>query len=317
MIKHMSKYLLAFILLLAACSWFGDGHVAQVNDEKISKNEYLASLRSTLSKYSENTIANKERLAQIKMDVLENMIKERILYEEALKAGIKIPSAEMERELTDFKSRYTDASFRKMLEIKGIEYDDWKESLERSLYIDELIKSNILAKTSVSADDIKNYYNNNPKEFTRGEEIHVRQIVLEDKASADKILESLADGANFAELAMKNSIAPEARKGGDLGWFERGIMPKAFDDACFKLNVGETSPIVRTEFGYHIFKLLEKRAPATMPFDKAKERIRSKLQRERTYGGFEKWYEGVRKNAKVAIEQQELSAIDPFKKEQK
>ncbi len=84
--------------------------------------------------------------------------------------------------------------------------------------------------------------------------IRASHILVEDKQVAEEILQKLKDGKNFEKLAKKYSICPSKKRGGDLGTFGRGVMVKEFEDAAFKLTVGEVSGIVKTKFGYHIIK---------------------------------------------------------------
>jgi len=313
-LKNIS-YMILFAVL-TSCVGTSDRYVASVDGEKISRREFRAELRSTLAKYDPEA-ANKERLEKIKNDLLEDMIKDRILFNKAKEAGIKISGRELDSELNDFKSRYTETSFRKMLSMKGTDYDDWKKSVERSIYIDKFIESIVLNKKPISDRDILSYYKKHKSDFRRPEEVHVRQIVVDDEETAEALRKRALKGETFSELAMENSIAPEARKGGDLGWFAREIMPKEFDSVCFRLKNGEISPVVKTEFGYHLFKLVEKKAPAEMSFEQAKEKIRMKMAQKRGTGDFDAWYADQRTNSDVKIDQEAVSNIDPFEKENK
>ncbi|MCE7741514.1 MAG: peptidylprolyl isomerase [Candidatus Heimdallarchaeota archaeon] len=84
--------------------------------------------------------------------------------------------------------------------------------------------------------------------------VKASHILVKKRSQAVAILEELHGGANFAELAKKHSTCPSAKKGGDLGFFTRGQMVKAFEKTAFSLGKGEISGLVKTEFGYHIIK---------------------------------------------------------------
>jgi peptidyl-prolyl cis-trans isomerase C len=90
-------------------------------------------------------------------------------------------------------------------------------------------------------------------------EVKARHILVKKKSQAEEILEELKKGANFAELAKKHSECPSRKKGGSLGWFGRGKMVKPFENAAFSLKKGELSDIVKTQFGYHIIKVIDAR----------------------------------------------------------
>lgn len=90
-----------------------------------------------------------------------------------------------------------------------------------------------------------------------GNEIRCAHILVEKESLAKEILEKIKKGESFAKLAEQYSIDGSRRRGGDLGFFPKGMMVKPFEEAAFKLNKGEVSGLVKTEFGYHIIKRLE------------------------------------------------------------
>ena len=90
-------------------------------------------------------------------------------------------------------------------------------------------------------------------------EYKARHILVKTQDEGKKIIEQLDKGANFEELAKKESTGPSASKGGDLGWFGRGVMVKEFEEAAFALEESEVSETVKTEFRWHLIKLIEKR----------------------------------------------------------
>lgn len=88
--------------------------------------------------------------------------------------------------------------------------------------------------------------------------IHAKHILVDNRSKALKIIENLKEGANFESQAKKHSKCPSGDSGGDLGWFGKGKMVKLFEQAAFKLNKGEVSEPVRTQFGWHIIKVIDK-----------------------------------------------------------
>lgn len=147
-------------------------------------------------------------------------------------------------------------------------------------------------KVKVTDAEISEFYEKNLKQFETPEEARARHILItpepkeadrekakaEAKARADDILKRLKTGASFADLARANSADPgSAKMGGELGWFPRGVMVKSFEAAVFSLKKGELSPVVETEFGYHIILLEEKRDAGLVPLNKVKESIVASL----------------------------------------
>jgi peptidyl-prolyl cis-trans isomerase D len=153
----------------------------------------------------------------------------------------------------------------------------------------------LLTKVEVSKEDVRKYYDEHQNDLGTPEERHAAHILISAsaatsqaeqdaaKAKAEQLLQQARQyPAKFAELARKNSQDPgSAVNGGDLGFFGRGMMVKPFDDAVFALKVGEISGLVKSDFGYHIIKLVEVKPSRVLPFDEAREGIVNKLRQQK------------------------------------
>lgn len=89
--------------------------------------------------------------------------------------------------------------------------------------------------------------------------VHAKHILVETKEEAQEIIDELEDGASFDALAKKNSKCPSGSDGGNLGWFDKGTMVKEFEDAAFNLEKGQISEPVKTQFGWHVIKVIDKK----------------------------------------------------------
>ena len=159
----------------------------------------------------------------------------------------------------------------------------------------ELSVDNLLAKVQVSKEDARKYYDEHQNEFGSPEERQAAHILITVKANAtpaeqdaakalaEKILQQVRQApSRFSELAKKDSQDPgSAAKGGDLGFFGRGMMVKPFEEAAFALKVGEISGLVKSDFGYHIIKLIAVKPSRITPFDEALKGIISKLRQQK------------------------------------
>lgn len=127
-------------------------------------------------------------------------------------------------------------------------------------------------------------------------EYHARHILVEDKATADTITKDLKGGADFAKLAEQKSKDSSGKTGGDLGWFTLDTMVKPFADAVVALQPGQlTEQPVQSQFGWHVIKLEESRAPAPPAFDEVKDRVKVMVQRKR----LQTYLDDLRKTAKI------------------
>ncbi len=148
---------------------------------------------------------------------------------------------------------------------------------------DELRRGKLLSDVSAriappTDDQIQAYYRENPDDFRTEEQVHVKQILVRDEATARQILGELKTGAQFEALSQKYSKAPNAERGGEIGFVSRGQLPKIFEETIFQLKPGQVSDVVQTDESFHIFKV-EARDPAgTMPLAQAHDLIRVKLE---------------------------------------
>lgn len=158
------------------------------------------------------------------------------------------------------------------------------------LSVDEL-----LSRVEISKEDVQSYYDSHLSEFGSPEErqaAHILITVKPDaaqaerdavKARVEKLLQQVRQSPDkFAELAKQNSQDPgSAGQGGDLGLFGRGMMVKPFEEVAFSMKVGEISDLVKSDFGYHIIKLIKIQPSRALPFDEAREQIAHKLRQQK------------------------------------
>jgi peptidyl-prolyl cis-trans isomerase C len=148
---------------------------------------------------------------------------------------------------------------------------------------DEMRRQKIISDAAAEVapppdDQVRAYYESHPAEFKSGEEVHVRQILVHDEAQANDIVQKLKGGAAFEELSAQYSLAPNAKKGGEIGYVSRGELPKMFEDEIFALKPGGISNVIRTDSSFHIFKVDERRPPGTIDLNTAAPVIREHIK---------------------------------------
>jgi len=159
----------------------------------------------------------------------------------------------------------------------------------------------------ISEETLMAYYKDHASEFKPPEEIKARHILVKTEAQANKILDELKAGKDFAELAKKNSIDPAAAAGGKLempdgrDWLPRGVFEKSFEHVLFKIPKGQFGGPVKTQFGWHILKVDDLRQPETPPFVQVRSQIRNRLQEQKNEETHAKLTEELKKNIPVTI----------------
>jgi len=139
--------------------------------------------------------------------------------------------------------------------------------------------------------------------------VHVAQIVAPTREKADGVLRRLQAGEDFGRIAQEVSTGPEAAKGGDLGVFTRGVMPEAFDRVVFTLPEGKASQVVRSPYGFHVFKVIKKDKGRWIEFADVKDKIKLDLMKVKEEKEFRKWLDRLKAEAKIRIDQERLRQV--------
>lgn len=273
-------------------------------------------LQEPAFKDAQGRFVGQDRYAEILRDArypsaaaFEAELRDEILVKklmDILEANVYVSDQEVEKSYRDqverARIRYIQlprARFAQAAAATDAEVKDWFEKHKTEYRLPEqreaaylLIDQNQLS-TSVKVDDkaLRDYYEQNKEEFTRPEQVHARHILVNTEGRSDAEAQAkiaaakdrLSKGEAFAAVAREVSDEPAAKtSGGDLGYFGRGQMVKDFEDAVFNGQVGTLIGPVKTQFGYHLIEVLDKRAAGTQPFEEVREMIRQRLASEQT-----------------------------------
>jgi peptidyl-prolyl cis-trans isomerase C len=218
--------------------------------------------------------------AQHKAEVVNQLITEELLYKEA-------------------ERRHID---------RDPEAKDLIKEAARKIIISKLLDAEVTRSAPVSDDDISKYYEEKKDQYMIPEVIRASHILTNTEEVAMQALEELKAGADFAELAKKYSKDLTKDRGGDLGYFKKGQMIPEFEKVSFSLNVGDTSGIVKTRFGYHIIKVIDRKEASYRSLDDVKESIRTLLSGERKKTKLEGFIKKLQAKSKIKVNNSLLTA---------
>ena len=282
----------------------GGDCVATVNGEKIPPEALEKRLSVYMSLNQEITDATRKL-------VLDQIIDKLLLKQFVKEQGIIVSADEIEAELEKVKFFFSSsqkgsgASLEKVLESRGSSILQLREEIRNTVALSKYMGKNI------KADELKSYFDSN-QDYFNGEEVRASHILVdtrglksekelgEAKEKIDKLKKEIDSGADFAELAKKNSDCPSSEKGGDLGFFEKkGTMVEPFANAAFSLKVGEVSEPVKTQFGLHLIKVTERREGEEVSYED--EEVKEKVDQFYRDEKKESLLESLRKKAKIEI----------------
>jgi parvulin-like peptidyl-prolyl isomerase len=147
------------------------------------------------------------------------------------------------------------------------------------LALDALLAADLAAEPGPA--EVERWYAAHRAEWTRPERVRLRQILVEDRAAAERAVAEVAAGAGFGEVARRLSRDPSAARGGDQGVLARSDLPPAFADTIFALRPGEVSRIIQADYGFHVFQVVERLPAEVVPLPRVAGEIRDRLRRER------------------------------------
>jgi peptidyl-prolyl cis-trans isomerase C len=320
--RESNIFLLTILSLTMLCTTFQaqaaessdeSGKVAVVNGTVISQEQFdrnMIPVQENIEALGKSLSA--ADLARVKKMVLEEIIRNELLYQECLKNNVEIDDDEINKKYESTKSQFSsDAEFQQRLKELNNSEELYKSQIKRALAIQRLINQKF--KPTVTDIEIRKYYDDNPDQFKQKSQVRASHILISVDSSATKaqkdaarkeieaLLVRVKGGEDFAAVAKEKSQCPSSANGGDLGFFSRGETVKPFEDAAFSMKPGEISNIVETQFGYHIIKLTDKKDERIIGFEEAKEEISKTLKKEKIADSYNGFYTDLRNNAKVDI----------------
>ena len=306
-------FMLIFLPAMASDPKPSDEKVAVVNGVVITRTQYDKELdvhRERISRQGKQI--SDDQVAELQKDILEGLIEREVLYQESQKAGIKITDQKVNEQLSGIKKRFpNEEEFKKALASMNLTEAEVREQIQRGLAIRELIDTKVANKIVITEEETKAYYTDNPQLFKKPAQVKASHILIKVEPTADdakkaaagkkieEIQQKLKEGGEFAELAKEYSEGPSSTKGGDLGYFQRGQMVKAFEDTAFSMKADEVSGRVETRFGYHLIKVYDKKPAQTLAYADVKNKIAQRLKQEKVEKDATRYVETLKKDAKV------------------
>jgi peptidyl-prolyl cis-trans isomerase C len=266
--------------------------LARVNGEAIQRADFERALK-VLETRAGGTIPP-ERRDEILRGLLDQLVTYHVLEQEAHKRNLDATSSEVQQRMAQVRQQFpNEQAFSEALKQRGMDPKQFEKDTRNDITVNKLMQAEAATATLVGEQDAKDFYDKNPDRFKQPEQVrasHIFKRVLPGsdaatkqkiRASLEPILKQVKAGADFAELAKKNSDDSSAPAGGDLNYFGPGQMVPEFEKVAFQMKPGDTSGIVETQFGFHIIKVTDRRPGRTIPFPEVKEQIANFLKQQR------------------------------------
>ncbi len=254
-------------------------YVATVNGYRISTMEYQAELERI-----KECMHLQQASAELKQRALEQLIDASLLLNKASESDITVENDDIDNCVVDFMLQFdSEEEFHTMLQNNHVTLKDLRTKIRNELLIKAYIKEQFPPKDAISADQLQEMYLENKEAFITQEKVRASHILIKGNtpvsyAKAMKIRADIHSVEDFQRHASTCSDCPSGCNCGDLGFFPRGKMVKAFDDVVFNMKINEISNPIQTEFGCHIIMVTDKQPSKVASFDEVKDALKNRLE---------------------------------------
>jgi peptidyl-prolyl cis-trans isomerase SurA len=269
--------------------------IARVNNDVITMSDYQKAdeqLREEVAHDCQGCAQDK-LMAEFKdqqKDLLRGLIDQSLMVQRAKDMGISVESDVIKR-LDDVRKQNQLASLEdleKAVEASGLAWEDYKTTIRNGLLTQEVVRREVGSHINIPNDEVKQYYDAHPQEFTRPEQVVLSEIFLSTEGKSPEEIESVQKkaedlrnrvmkGDDFNEIAKRYSEGSTAKDGGDLGTFKQSELAPQLEEVVFKMEKGQITDVIQTKTGFEVLKVENHYKAGLQPMDKVENEIMNRL----------------------------------------
>jgi peptidyl-prolyl cis-trans isomerase C len=287
--------------------------VARVNGETIQKWEFDDAVRRMEARAGSPVPS--EKRDELLRGVLDQLVAYHLIAQESRARKMGPSDADIDARIAQIKGSFpNEDAFQKGIAAQGLSIDQLRAQARMSLEVSKFLEAEVASKVAVTDTEIDAFYKQNLDRFKQGETVHARHILIgmpqnpppetkkQARQAAQAVVAQLKRGVPFEDVAKKvSSDTGSAQNGGDLGFFPKGQMTPAFEEAAFALKPGQTSGLVETPFGFHIIRVVERRDARTAPFEEVSGQIKEFLTQGQREKKLDEFVTQIKTKAKIEI----------------
>jgi peptidyl-prolyl cis-trans isomerase C len=287
--------------------------VARVNGEAIERWEFDNAVKRIEARAGGAVPPDKRD--EVLRGVLDQLIAYHLLAQESRARKLEVGDTDVEAQLGMIRGSFPDdKTFQQSIAAQGLTLDQVRQQTRTGLQVQKVIEAEVASKVVVQEAEVSAFYQQNLERFKQGDTVHASHILIglpqnataeqrtQARTKAQAVLKQVRGGGDFAAIAREQSQDPgSAPNGGDLGFFPKGQMTPAFEEAAFNTKPGAISAVVETPFGFHIIKVHERRGPRTAPLTEVSGQIKNFLEQGQREQKLEQFVEQVKTKSKIEI----------------
>ena len=284
--------------------------LARVNGEAVTKGDFEKFIAQM--EMNAGSPVPPDRRNEIYRNALDRLVDLKLLTQEAKSRGVKGDEQQVTSEIQGIRGRFpSEEEFNKALAAQNMTAEKLPEDMLTQTGVNKMMEEATAGAAPVSDADVKDFYDKNPDKFKRPEQVRASHILIKTegdeaakkkaRASAEAVLKDVKSGKDFATLAKQHSSDGSAQQGGDLGFFVKEQMVPEFSNAAFALQTGQTSGIVESQFGFHIIKVTDRKAPEAIPLEQVAPQVKNYLTQQRQQERAQAFVKTLRDKAKIEV----------------
>jgi len=293
------------------------GIAVEVDGVKMTKAQLNAELQKRLAMLKGQIPAEniEQAKAEIRKGLVDEFVMRTLLNKEVAAKKVTASDKEIAAVMEGMKSQLpAGVTMDELMKKNQIDVAKMRDDIGMNIKLNKLIDKTLGGKIKITDKEASDFYEKNKDKFKKPETVHARHILVtkvpedteknltEKKAKAEDLRKKLLEGADFTDLAAKNSDCPSKQAGGDLGTFARGQMVKPFEDAAFSQEKNTIGPVVETDFGFHIIQVLDHQASQVVKLDTdTKQGINTYLESEKRKSAFDGIVKGLKAAANIVV----------------
>jgi peptidyl-prolyl cis-trans isomerase C len=283
---------LNLIFLSISCTWnkenLSQKVVLKTEITSMTAEEFAKILAERLSIFDALSAKDINIINRVKSEIERDFIIRAIIEAWSNRENVTAEKIEIEREINKIRDSFpNDLGFRQELSKQGLSFNDWQKKMAYTALEKKVFQKITATLPNPTSEEINQYYEANKSKYNHKEKVLLRQIVVATEASADKIQEALKANKKLEDLAVSFSITPEAKKGGLVGWVEKGMLD-VFDKA-FDLPLDTISATFPSPYGFHIFRVEGKIPAGHQSLNEVKNSILVTLKGQKEQALFKSW----------------------------
>lgn len=291
--------------------------IARVNNQIITRTDYEREQQQLKDEAQQQDPAHAAQMvAEGQKDVLRGLIDRELLLEKGKDLSITADT-ELIKRLDEMRKQMkldTMEDLEKAATAQGVSFEDFKQNMRTEIITQQVIQREVGSRLNISKDDEHLFYDQHKSELARPEEVKLSEILVSTEqagndeqkiaaaqAKADDLLKQIKAGANFDEVAKKESQGPSAAQGGDLGFFEHGKLAKQLEDLTFGMKKDDVSNVIRTKQGFVILKVTEHQNAGVPSYTEVEPRLQEAVYMQRLQPALREYLKKLREEAFIDI----------------